>query len=136
MTKRILFIILAALVFVSGVAVAAPGGGSPMQAPDMFMSGMVMNQPAHDKVTILSPADGATVESDFTFKLKYKAVCGPNGDHLHLSIDGKRVAMIHQRKGTTDIYPLAPGKHQICLSIHTKEQALIGVEKCISVISK
>jgi hypothetical protein len=112
MNNKILFAILIAILFVPGVVLAAPG-----------------------KITILSPADGATVESGFTFKLKYKTAPGANGNHLHLSVDGKMVAMIHALNGTTDIWPLTPGKHKICLSIQTKEHASTGVEQCINVMT-
>jgi hypothetical protein len=112
MKNKILLAILTAILFVPSMVIAAPG-----------------------KITILSPADGATVEPGFTFKLKYKAVPGTNGNHLHLIVDGKMVAMIHDLNGTTDIWPQTPGKHKICLSIQTKEHAPTGVEQCIDVMT-
>ncbi len=135
MNKRIFLSIPAVFLFVSEVALAAHGGGAA-QTPEMFMPGMALDAPG--RVTILSPADGTMVESGFTFKLRYKAVADPNSDHLHLDIDGKPVAMIHvhQLNGATDVWPLSPGKHQVCLSIHTKDHKLIGFEQCISVIYK
>ncbi len=91
---------------------------------------------AAGKVTISSPAEGATVESTQAFKLSYEADPGPNGDHLHLNVDGKRVDVIHQLKGTTEVGPLAPGMHTVCLAVNTRSHVPTGVEKCINVTSK
>jgi hypothetical protein len=42
------------------------------------------------KVTIISPADGAMVDSHYKIEVKYDAIPGADGDHLHLNVDGKR----------------------------------------------
>ena len=91
---------------------------------------------AGGKVTISAPADGATVSSTAATKLSYEAVPGPDGDHLHLNIDGKRADVIRELKGTTEFGPLPPGKHQVCLAINTKSHVPTGDEGCINVISK
>ncbi|MBI3902044.1 MAG: hypothetical protein HY306_03745 [Nitrosomonadales bacterium] len=88
------------------------------------------------KVTISSPADGATVDSYYKTEVKYEAVPGPDGDHLHLNVDGKRVDVIHKLKGTVTVDALPPGKHQICLAVNTKGHVPTGVESCINVTSK
>lgn len=88
------------------------------------------------KVTIFSPADGAVVDSYDKTELKYEATTGPNGDHLHLNVDGKRVDVIRQLKGSVMVDALPPGKHQICLAVNTKAHVPTGVEKCINVTSK
>lgn len=87
-------------------------------------------------VTITSPADGVTVSSQDKIRLSYEAIPGPDGDHLHLNVDGKRMDVIRPLRGTTEVDPLAPGKHQICLVVNTKAHVPTGVEKCISVTSK
>ena len=91
---------------------------------------------ASGKITITSPADGAMVGSKDKIMLSYEAVPGPEGDHLHLNIDGKRVDVLRQLKGTTEIGPLAAGKHQICIAVNTKGHVPIGVEECVNVTSK
>ncbi len=88
------------------------------------------------KVTIISPADGAMVDSYYKTELKYEVIPGPDGDHLHLNVDGKRVDVVHQLKGTVMVDALPPGKHQICLAVNTKGHVPTGVEGCINVISK
>lgn len=91
---------------------------------------------AEGKVVILSPSDGATVDSYYSFKLKYEAEPGPNGDHLHLNVDGKRVDIIRRLKGEVEVGPLPVGKHEVCLAINTKAHVPTGVEKCINVASQ
>lgn len=105
----------------------------------LFIAGMVLASlgfAATGKVTIFSPSEGATVEVNHPFKLEYEAVPGPNGDHLHLNVDGKREDVIHQLKGATDVEGLSPGKHQVCLAINTKSHVPTGVEQCIDVMAK
>lgn len=91
---------------------------------------------SNGKVTISSPADGAMVGSMDSIKLVYEADPGPDGDHLHLNIDGKRVDVIRQLKGTVTVDALSPGKHQICLAVNTRGHVPTGVENCINVTSK
>ena len=91
---------------------------------------------ATGKITISSPADGATVGSGDKIKLRYEAIPGPEGDHLHLNVDGKREDVLRQLKGATEIGPLGPGKHQICLAINTRGHVPTGVEGCVNIISK
>ena len=88
------------------------------------------------KVTIMSPMNGAMVDSNNKTELKYDAVPGPDGDHLHLNVDGKRVDVIHQLKGSVMVDALPPGKHHICLAVNTKGHVPTGVEGCIDVTSK
>ena len=88
------------------------------------------------KVTILSPADGAMVDSHYKTEVKYEAIPGPDGDHLHLNVDGKRVDVIHPLKGATTVDALPPGKHRICLAVNTKGHVPTGVEGCVNVTSK
>jgi hypothetical protein len=88
------------------------------------------------KVTIISPADGAMVDSHQKTEVKYEAVPGTDGDHLHLNVDGKRVDVIHPLKGVVTVDMLAPGKHQICLAVNSRGHVPTGVEGCINVTSK
>lgn len=91
---------------------------------------------ASGKVTISAPADGAMFGAKDMVKLNYEAETGPDGDHLHLNVDGKRVDVIHQLKGSTEIGPLAPGKHQICLAVNTKGHVPTGAEGCVNISAK
>ncbi len=91
---------------------------------------------ASGKVAITSPADGAMIGSSDKIKLVYEVAPDPEGDHLHLYVDGKRVDVLRQLKGTTEIDPLAPGKHRICIVVNNKGHVSTGVEGCVNVTSK
>ena len=101
-----------------------------------FLFGSSMAFAASGKVTITSPADGAMVDSNSKIMMSYEAVPGPDGDHLHLYVDGKRVDVINQMKGTTEVSALPPGKHHICLTVNTKGHMPTGPEGCVDVTSK
>lgn len=91
---------------------------------------------AEGKITITSPADGAAVSAKSKVKVSYEAEAGPEGDHLHLNVDGKRMDVLRQLKGSAEVDALSPGKHQICLLLNTRAHVPVGVEKCVSVIAK
>jgi len=87
---------------------------------------------AEGKVTIISVMP-ANIYAKDKITLNYEAVPGPEGDHLHLNVDGKRVDVIHQLKGTAMVDPLPTGKHHICLAVNTKAHVPTGVEGCVDV---
>ncbi len=87
-------------------------------------------------ITINSPANGATVSAHDKVRLSYDAMFGPNGDHMHLYVDGNRVDILRQAKATTELDALSPGKHHICLEVNTKGHVSTGVESCVDVNSK
>ena len=91
---------------------------------------------AEGKVTIASPANGATFGPHDNVELSYEAVPGSDGDHLHLNLDGKRVDVIRPMKGKASVGMLDPGKHHICLAVNTKGHVPTGAEACIDVMSK
>lgn len=91
---------------------------------------------AQASVTISAPADGATLDAMEQNKITYDVVPGPNGDHTHLYVDGKEVAILRQLNGTHTMGSLAPGKHQLCIKVVNKSHTPIGVDKCIDVVVK
>jgi hypothetical protein len=91
---------------------------------------------AEGKVTISSPENGAAFGQHDNVVLKYETIPGPDGDHLHLYLDGKRVDVIHQLKGNANVGMLEVGKHHICLEVNTKGHVPTGAEACVDVISK
>ena len=100
----------------------------------LLLSSVVFSEDG--KVNISSPANGATFNKTDNVELMYDALPGPDGDHLHLNVDGKRVDVIHSLKGKTSVGMLNPGKHHICLAVNTKSHVPTGVEACIDVTSK
>lgn len=87
---------------------------------------------AEGKVTITSVTPKDIYAKD-KITLVYEAMPGPEGDHLHLNVDGKRVDVIHELKGTATVDPLPAGKHHICLAVNTKSHSPTGVESCVDV---
>ena len=100
----------------------------------IFCSGSVFA--AEGKVTISSPENGTAFSQHDDVVLKYEAIPGPDGDHLHLYLDGKRVDVIHQLKGSAKVGMLEIGKHHICLEVNTKGHVPTGAQACVDVISK
>jgi hypothetical protein len=91
---------------------------------------------ADGKVIISSPAEGATVTAGQAFQMSYEADVGRSGNHLHLNVDGRRMDVIRQLKGSVEVEPLEPGKHRLCLLVNTKGHAPTGAEACINVEAK
>lgn len=84
-------------------------------------------------VKISSPADGATLDAMDQNKVVYEVVAGPRGDHTHLYVDGKEVAVLRQLKGSYAMETPAPGKHVICIKVVNKGHTPIGAEQCVKV---
>jgi hypothetical protein len=91
---------------------------------------------ANGEVVISSPTHGAMVKAGTMIRLSYEADPGSEGDHLHLNVDGKRMDIIRQLKGTIDIDGRSPGQHRLCLLINTKGHVPTGVESCIDVTAQ
>ena len=115
-------------------------------------------QAAEGSIRIISPANGATVDSSAErANVFYYASFDPKGDHVHLSVDGKEketlreleishvtdlyqkghwVPVMREINGKTAIDPLSPGKHEICAKVVDKSHAPLGIETCIHVVSR
>jgi hypothetical protein len=88
------------------------------------------------KVTITSPANGATVGQHDDVSITYEAALGADGDHIHVYLDGKRVDVVHTPKGTTSVGMLSPGKHHICMVVNTKGHVADSPEGCVDVTAQ
>ncbi len=88
---------------------------------------------AEPSVTISAPADGAKLDAMEQNKIVYDVVPGPKGDHTHLYVDGKEVAILRKLQGSHTLASLTPGQHAICIKVVNKAHTPIGVEKCIDV---
>lgn len=84
-------------------------------------------------VKIISPVDGAKLDVMAQSKIVYEVVPGPGGDHTHLYVDGKEVAVLRQLKGSHAMETFSPGKHDICIKVVNKGHTPIGVEQCVKV---
>ena len=84
-------------------------------------------------VKITSPADGSKLDPMVQNKLVYEVVPGPDGDHVHIYVDNKEVAILRQLKGSYALAALSPGPHDICVRVVNKSHTPIGVEQCVKV---
>ena len=84
-------------------------------------------------VKILSPTEGAKLDVMAQTKVVYEVSPGQGGDHTHLYVDGKEVAVLRQLKGSHAMETLSPGKHDICIKVVNKGHTPIGVEQCVKV---
>ena len=84
-------------------------------------------------VKITSPADGARLDAMAEHKVVYDVIPGPTGDHTHLYVDKKEVAVLRQLQGSHTLAPLSPGQHDICIKVVNKGHTPIGVEQCVKV---
>ena len=96
----------------------------------LFASGVMAAEPS---VTITAPADGATLDAMEQNRITYDVAPGPKGDHTHLYVDGKEVAILRELKGSRTLGSLAPGKHAICIKVVNKAHTPIDLEKCVKV---
>ena len=91
---------------------------------------------AEAKIDITSPVDGAKLDGRAQSKLAYEVTLGGEADHAHLYVDGKQVALLRQKKGSSTLDPLMPGMHEICAKMVNKTHTPIGVERCIKVTAE
>ncbi|HUX30697.1 MAG TPA: hypothetical protein VMV78_08745 [Thiobacillus sp.] len=91
---------------------------------------------AQGKALITSPTDGATLDGMDENRLAYEVVHGPRGDHAHLYVDNKEVAILRKSKGSYLLETLSSGKHSLCVKVVNKAHVPIGIEQCIQVTVK
>lgn len=84
-------------------------------------------------IAITQPTQGATLDGMAQNKVVYEVMPGPRGDHVHLYVDAKEVAILRQLKGEYTLKNLAAGPHDICIKVVDKGHTPIGVEQCVKV---
>jgi hypothetical protein len=89
---------------------------------------------AEGKVRITSPADGATLDAMNEIRVAYEVDTGPRGDHAHLYVDNKEVAILRKLKGSYPVETPATGKHDLCVKVVNKAHVPIGIGQCIQVM--
>lgn len=85
---------------------------------------------------ILSPADGAVLQSEDPVPVDYEIEPNPGGDHSHIYIDQKEAGILRRKKATFTLDPLPKGEHSLCLKVVNKAHAPIGQVTCIKVVSQ
>lgn len=84
-------------------------------------------------VTITAPADGAMLNARAKHEIAYEVDPGPSGDHVHLYVDDKEVAVLRKLKGAHVLESLVPGQHTLCIKVVNRAHTPIGVEGCVRV---
>jgi hypothetical protein len=102
--------------------------------------GLVLAIPAtsfgRGSVLITSPADGAILDSIDEIRLAYQVDHGPRGDHAHLYVDDKEVAILREAKGSYLLETLSSGNRSLCVKVVNKAHVPIGIGQCIQVTVK
>lgn len=86
-----------------------------------------------EKVTIMSPVDGAMLAGAGPHQLQYDVASVQNGDHVHVYVDGKEMGVLRVLKGSYQLEGMAPGERNICIKVVNKAHTPIGVEDCVKV---
>jgi len=107
-------------------------GGFTIALAALLYSGVAL---AAGSITILSPKDGAVLDSGSGDKLEYKVELSPNGNHLHVYIDNGRPIIdrsVSDCPCSLDLPDLSPGKHDIVVKEATASHALTGLQASVS----
>lgn len=89
---------------------------------------------AENTVIIHAPRDGATLDAMAENAIDYEVIRGPAGDHIHLYVDDKEVAVLRHLKSSYTLPTLAPGERNLCIRMVNKGHTPIGVEQCVKVL--
>jgi hypothetical protein len=89
------------------------------------------------KIDFISPADGAKLDAKANTQLDYNITLGEDeGDHAHIYVDERRVAMLRQMQGNFVLFPLDAGAHEICIKVVNSTHMPNGVARCIKVTAE
>jgi len=106
----------------------------------IFTLGLLLAVPTaslgQGEVLITAPADGATLDPLDENRLVYEVNPGPRGDHAHLYVDNKEVAILRKLKGSHLLETLSSGKRSLCVKVVNKAHVPIGIGQCIQVTVK
>jgi hypothetical protein len=91
---------------------------------------------AQGKVTITTPAEGATLDAMAENRVVYDVDPGPRGDHVHVYVDNKEVGILRKLKGSYLLESLSPGPRVICIKVVNKAHVPVGIEQCVHVTVK
>jgi hypothetical protein len=110
--------------------------------PDKKAAGQKAADEANDRaVTINSPGNkskiagtGTKIVFDVVPAAAVQAVpAASKADHVHVYVDGDRVAQLHELKGSYAVDKLVPGTHWLCIRVVDKAERPVGLEKCVEV---
>lgn len=82
---------------------------------------------------LVSPADGAMLNTVSPVLVTYEVVPGSKVDHIHLYVDGKEAAVLRETRGTHSLTPMSAGTHELCIKAVTRAHVPTGIEQCLKV---
>jgi hypothetical protein len=85
------------------------------------------------RVTILSPADGATLDPAGPQELTYEVDPGPRGHHVHIYVDDREIGIIRALKGSFLLKDLPAGDRNICIKVVNRAHTPVGIDGCVKV---
>jgi hypothetical protein len=85
-------------------------------------------------ITIIRPSDGDRFSSKAEIQVDYDITIGGDGDHAHLYVDDRRLAMLRKMRGSYVVFPQDPGMREICIKVVNGNHTPIGVIKCVKVM--
>jgi hypothetical protein len=122
------------------VAVAAIGLARAQSEPQKTEAQRAEAQKAADlanerSVTITSPINKSKISGTST-KIVFEVTPVPpmpKADHVHVFVDGDRVAQLRALRGSYEVDKLAVGRHWLCVRVVDKRETPVGLEKCAEV---
>lgn len=100
----------------------------------LIPGGAVLNANAKEVIDIQQPQEGTTLSAEEPIELKYEVNTSPDGDHIHISVDGQKPDIVKDLSGVHEIGPLPPGEHTIQIVEVTKDHRPTGNEESIDVV--
>lgn len=87
-------------------------------------------------IEITAPQDGARVPIGQEFDVAYKIVPNEGGDHAHIYVDKKEIAVLRKLQASYTLDGLSKGSHVVCVKVVNAAHVSIGQEKCITIIAE
>ena len=105
----------------------------------LALTGPVSAADSTGSVTVISPANGAVLQSATGNKLEFNIRLSPNGNHVHIYVDDQDPIVdrdISRCPCSIDLPKLSSGKHTIVVKEATSGHAMTGVQGAVTVSVK
>lgn len=103
--------------------------------PVYAASAMAQDMDTHEGIiTIISPKNGAVLNSGSNIKLTYDVHLSPSGNHLHIYVDGHDPIIdrdVSNCPCSLTLPHLSPGKHRISVKEAMVNHVLTGVQSSV-----
>ena len=99
----------------------------------------VLHAAEMDPIQVMSPKDGSMIMAGTAVKLTYNIKLSPEGNHLHVYVDGQKPIVdrdVTNCPCTIDLPALSPGLHKIMIKEARADHSLTGVETLVMVTAQ